>query len=891
MRVLSRCSAVRHVEGAVVDAKGGERGTGQADLERLQSELAEVKEQLFATSDVLTAIGRSASDVDAVLGTVVDSARRLCHADVAQIHLVEGEIVKLARSSGLSEAGVDFMARHPVGPDRQSLIGRVQLYGETQQITDVLSDPDFARFDLQRLAGLRTVLGVPMQLGNEFVGVLLVWRIKVDPFGDRETAVLTTFAAQAAIAIRQTNLLRDLENRRRELAQKVEQLEALGEIGQAVSSSLDLDEVLDRIVTHAVQLSGTDGGSMLELSDNRFQVRTAYGTSPDLLERLRETRIEVDGTLVGRAATEGRPLKIADLRDAPMDAHLQVLRDAGWRSMIVVPMLREGRIVGALVVRRKTPGGFAEETCELLQTFASQSAMAILNARLFRELERKSAELEAVSRHKSEFLASMSHELRTPLNAVIGFSEVLLERMFGDLNERQEEYLRDIWDSGRHLLDLLNDILDLSKVEAGRMHLERSTFSVSDVLESCLSQVRPRAVQRGVSLQLEVARDVGLIDADELRFKQVVLNLLSNAVKFTPTGGAVMVRVTTDGAALAVSVTDTGIGIAAEDRERIFESFQQGRRGPAQPEGTGLGLTLSKRIVELFGGEMWLDSEVAVGSTFGFRVPLGTHAAVTSGSTTSRAEDGRPLVVVIEDDRRSLGLLTLYLESAGLQALGVGDGGAGLEMIRRELPAAVVLDIRLPDLDGWEILAALKADPSTVAVPVVVVSMLDERGKGFALGADEYLVKPVSREDVLSALARVQALPDRGTLLAIDDDPHSVDLVKAVLEPAGWTVLGARDGATGIAVARARRPAAILLDLLMPGIDGFAVVEALRADPETSQIPIVVLTAKALDPAEKDRLRGRISYVAHKGDFSPALLVDLVRRATANNLISRAERP
>jgi signal transduction histidine kinase/CheY-like chemotaxis protein len=868
-----------------------ERDGGDAALESLRAELAEVKEQLSATSDVLAAIGRSTSDVDAVLGAVVDSARQLCHADVSQIHLVEDKILKLARSSGLSEAAVDFMARHPVGPDRQSLLGRVQLYGTTQQITDVLMDPDYARFDLQRLAGLRTVLGVPMQLDDELVGVLLVWRIKVDPFGDRETAVLTTFATQAAIAIRQADLVRALESRQLELGQKVEQLEALGGIGQAISSSLDLDEVLDRIVTHAVQLSGTDGGSMLEVSDDRFQVRSAYGTSQELLGRLRATRIDVDGTLVGRAATEGRPRQVPDLRDAPMDPHLRVLRDAGWRSLITVPMLHEGRVVGALVVHRQTPGGFSEETCELLQTFASQSAMALLNARLFRELERKSTELEAASRHKSEFLASMSHELRTPLNAVIGFSEVLLERMFGELNDRQEEYLRDIRDSGRHLLDLLNDILDLSKVEAGRMHLERSTFLVFDVLESCLSQVRAQAEQKGVVLRHDVAGDVGFVDTDELRFKQVLLNLLSNAVKFTPAGGTVTAGVTTDGAALAVTVVDTGIGIAAEDRDRIFESFQQGGRGAAQQEGTGLGLTLSKRIVELFGGEMWLDSEVGAGSTFGFTVPMARHSSGAEGSTDIDGANGRPLVVVIEDDRRSLGLLTLYLESAGLRVLGVGDATAGLEAVRRELPAAVVLDLRLPDLDGWEVLGTLKGDTSTVAVPVVVVSILDERGKGFALGADEYLVKPVSRDDVLSALARVQALPERGTLLAIDDDPHAVELVRAVLQPAGWTVMSATDGAGGIAIARSLRPTAILLDLLMPGIDGFAVVDAVRTDPETSDIPIVVLTAKTLSTAEKDRLRGRISYVAQKGDFNPALLVNLVRRATANHLASPADTP
>jgi signal transduction histidine kinase len=550
-----------------------------AVLERLRSNLADARMQLQATSEVLTAIGRSASDVDAILGTVVENARRLCGADVAQIHLVEGEILKLARSSGLSEEGVDFMARHPVGPDRTSLIGRVRLYGRTQQITDVLSDPDYARFDLQRLAGLRTVLGVPMQLDSELVGVLLVWRTEVNPFGDREKDVLTTFATQAAIAIRQADLVRALETRQQELGQKVEQLEALGQIGQAVSSSLDLDEVLDRIVTHAVQLSGTDGGSMLEFVDGRFQVRAAYGTSAQLLERLRTTRIELDGTLVGRAAIEGRPVQVPDLRDASTDAHLQVLLDAGWKSLVAVPMLREGSIVGALVVRRRTSGGFSAEICDLLQTFAGQSALAIFNARLFRELERKTAELQVAGRHKSEFLASMSHELRTPLNAVIGFSEVLLERMFGDLNDRQEEYLRDIWSSGRHLLELLNDILDLSKVEAGRMEMERSTFSVPDVLDSCLSLMRERAERQGVVLLREVAADVGFLETDELRFKQVLLNLISNAVKFTSAGGEVVVRVAKDGAYLAVTVADTGIGIAPEDRNRIFESFQQGGRG------------------------------------------------------------------------------------------------------------------------------------------------------------------------------------------------------------------------------------------------------------------------------------------------------------------------
>jgi len=863
-----------------VDANG--RGAGDVD-DGLRRDLAEAKAQLAATSEVLTALGRSASDLDAVLGTVVGWAQRLCRADVAQIHLVEGEVLTLARSTGLSDEGVAYMALHPVGRDRTSLIGRVGLYAQPQQITDVLTDTDYGRLDFQRLAGLRTVLGVPMVLDGDMVGVLLVWRTEVDPFGDRETEVLTTFAAQATIAIRQVALLQTLEARQQELAQKIHQLEALGEVGQAVSSSLDLDEVLTTIVTHAVQLSGTDGGSILEFDEpvEEFRVRTAYGTSDELLERLQTTRIGRDATLVGRAATEGRPLQVPDLRDVPLDPHLQCLFEAGWQSLVAVPMLREGRIVGALVVRRRKPGGFSEETCDLLETFASQSSLAILNARLFGELERKSAELEIASRHKSEFLASMSHELRTPLNAVIGFSEVLLERMFGDLNERQDEYVRDIWSSGKHLLELLNDILDLSKVEAGRMDLEWSTFSVREALENGLALMRERAARKSISLILEVAPEIGLFHADELRFRQVVLNLLSNAVKFTPEAGEVVVRATSDGPEVLVTVTDTGIGVAPADQARIFESFQQGGRGAQQHEGTGLGLTLCRRIVGLLGGRMWLESEVGRGSTFGFAIPLGALESAQAPRSDESPPHGGPLVVIIEDDRRSLDLLRLYLEGAGVEVVGVRDGATGLEVVRQRRPSAVVLDIRLPGMDGWDVLATLKADPATAPIPVVVVSMVDERGRGFALGAAEYLVKPVSRDDVLSALTRVTVLPDSNrTLLAIDDDPLVIELVKAVLEPEGWQVLGAADGETGVALARSRQPAVVLLDLLLPGMDGFEIAAALHDDSTTQQIPIIVLTSMTMTRADKERLQGRISYVAQKGNFDPALLVALVHRTT-----------
>ena len=558
----------------------GAAGGLREEVERLRRDLAEAREQQAATSGVLAVLGRATSDLDAVLETVVDSARRLCRADIALIFLLEGDAYRLAIASGpLTEEDRAYLAQHPLAQDRGTLTGRVGLERRPQQIADVLADPEYGRLDIQRHGGFRTTMGVPMLLDGEVVGVLVVWRTQVDPFSERATELLTTFAAQAAIAIRSV-----------------------------------------------------------------------------------------------------------DLVDA---------------------------------------------------------------------LKARTAEVEVASRHKSEFLASMSHELRTPLNAVIGFSEVLLERMFGDLNDRQEEYLHDIWSSGKHLLELLNEILDLSKVEAGQMTLEPTEFSLQEALGHGLALVRERAARHGIRLGLEVAPEVGLVRADELRIKQVIVNLLSNAVKFTPDGGRVEVRARTQGSEVLVTVADTGTGVAAADRERIFESFQQGGRRASTTEGTGLGLTLSKRIVELHGGRIWVESELGVGSTFGFAIPAGVPAppAGAVAHDPGRA-DGKGTVVVIDDDRRSIDLLTVYLEAAGLRVVSASDGRRGVELIRALQPAIVVLDILLPGLDGWQVLESLKADPATAAIPVVVVSILDERGRGLALGATEYLVKPVSREGVLDALAR-----------------------------------------------------------------------------------------------------------------------------------------
>jgi signal transduction histidine kinase/CheY-like chemotaxis protein len=514
-----------------------------------------------------------------------------------------------------------------------------------------------------------------------------------------------------------------------------------------------------------------------------------------------------------------------------------------------------------------------------------------LNRTLEERIRQRTAEIEAINeelqeatRHKSEFLANMSHELRTPLNAIIGFSEVLIDRMVGDINPKQEEYLEDVISSGRHLLSLINDILDLSKVEAGRMELEQTTFDLPVLLEDILKLVRERANRHGIQLSLDVDDRLGDFTADERRIKEVLLNLLANAIKFTPDGGKISLSARPDGDFVFISVTDTGIGIAPEDQELIFEEFRQvGSEKARKTEGTGLGLTLAKKFVELHGGSIWVESEPGHGSTFTFKLPViaPPEKRPELAPMTPVTESESQLVLAIEDDRISANLLSILLRETGFHVVVAQDGEEGLRKARSLHPASIILDIMLPKVDGWEFLAQIKADPETRDIPVIIVSVVDQPGKGFALGAADYLIKPVNREKLTAALQRVR-IPSNvkgsaAKVLAIDDDPMTLELIRATLEAEGYTVLRAAGGEEGIALAKSELPALIILDLLMPDVDGFAVVDQLHDHSATRDIPIVILTNISLTPREKELLNGRITYLAKKGDFSRGTFVELVK--------------
>ena len=592
-----------------------------ASYAALQLALTEALEQQTATAEILRVISNSPTDIQAVLTTVVERAARLCDSFDAAMFLVDGDALRRVAHHG------------PIPPTgsttplvRGLVNGRVVLERREIHLADLQAEADEfpeGSAEAQRL-GWRTTLAVPLMRENTVIGTIAIRRTEVRPFSMQQIELLKTFADQAVIAIENVRLFRELEARTHDLTRSVGELRALGEIGQAISSTLDLQTVLGTIVARATQLSGTDAGVIYEYDKQRevFLPRATEHLEAEIVETMLATPVRKGEGATGRLAEVQEPIQFPDILEAPAESRVRgVLVRASYRALLAVPLLCEGQVIGALTVIRKAAGEFVPQVIDLLKTFATQSALAIHNAHLFRELADKSRRLELASQHKSEFLANMSHELRTPLNAIIGFSELLSERLYGDLNEKQEEYLKDIHASGQHLLSLINDILDLSKIEAGRMELELTDFHLPTALDNALTLVRERAGRRGIALHMTTAEGLEYVRADERKIKQVVLNLLSNAIKFTPERGQIEVRAKHVNGSVEVSVSDTGVGIAPGDQEAIFEEFRQVGTADKKVEGTGLGLALSRKFIELHGGRIWVESQVGVGSTFTFTIP------------------------------------------------------------------------------------------------------------------------------------------------------------------------------------------------------------------------------------------------------------------------------
>jgi GAF domain-containing protein len=599
------------------------------DVQARSRELSESLEQQTASSEILRVISESQTDVQPVFDTIVENAVRLCEAERAFIFRFDGEFLRAVAYYNVGRELREFVDRNPIALGRHSVSARAALEKRTVQIPDVQADPDYA-YAVRDVELIRTVLAVPMLKGDNLLGIITIYRLEAKPFTDKQIALLETFADQAVIAIDNTRLFDEVQARTQELARSVEELRALGEVSQAVNSTLDLQTVLSTIVAKAVQLSATDGGAIYVFDQQRqeFELRATHGTDEAMITAIREQGIRTDERIIARATSRRAPVQIPDLFKEESSPIVDIVIRAGYRAVLVVPLLRPGEIVGTLVVRRKQPGEFPSSTVELLETFADQSVLAIQNARLFREIEEKGRELEIASKHKSQFLANMSHELRTPLNAILGYTELILDSIYGEPTEKMRTVLERLQTNGRHLLGLINDVLDLSKIEAGQLILSLDDYSMSDVVHGVVSAVEPLAAEKRLAFKAEVAPDLPTGRGDGRRLSQVLLNLVGNAIKFTDKG-EVAIRASATNGAFTVSVCDTGPGIPVADRAKIFEEFQQADSSITRKKGgTGLGLSIAKRIIEMHGGRIWVESEPGKGSTFYFTVPVCVEAQV-----------------------------------------------------------------------------------------------------------------------------------------------------------------------------------------------------------------------------------------------------------------------
>ncbi len=734
-------------------------------------------------------------------------------------------------------------------------------------IYDVANNPLTANIKaIMEKRGTKNLLIFPLLSGNEVVGTVGFDTFDLErTFTGEETRLIETILFQVASSIRNAQLFTQTQSSEERLRRQNEYLATATEVSRLITSTLEMDVLFNRAADLIRSRFGYSFVGLFTVDDNSYNavLREGTGSAGSELKQRQYTVSVGSKSVIGSVTGTGSTLVINNTALDPLYRPNSLLPDT--RSQVGIPLKISARVIGALDIHSNEINTFHPEEIAVLETLADQISVAFENARSYDMAQKAIEDMKQLDIIKSQFLANMSHELRTPLNSIIGFSRVILKGIDGPITEQQQQDLSAIYNSGQHLLGLINNILDLAKIEAGKMELTFEEINVADAIASVASTSAGLVRDRPIKLVQDVASGLPTVRADPMRLRQILLNLISNAAKFTEEGSitvsASLHTPSTGIPEMVVSVIDTGPGIAPEDQKKLFQAFSQvDSSATRKTGGTGLGLSICKQLVEIHGGKINVHSTLGKGSTFYFTIPL------FQTPMPAKMDDKERAILCIDDDAQIISLYERYLKSQGFKVIGLTNAATAKDVAQRIKPYAITLDIMMPDVDGWSVLKELKADPATRNIPVIICSIVEEGEKGFSLGAADYLVKPVSQEDLLGSLSLLNGDGSIKDVLIIDDSPDDLKLMEKILaENSKYHVLTAQGGESGWEMLIEKHPSAVILDLFMPGMNGFAILERLRTIPELRDLPVIVVTGVELNSEQQHQLDNFGKTLLQKG--------------------------